>query len=178
MDAEREEKWEAVYEDARMLANFYVHAVAMQISRVRQEVSVSDQFVMRPFVDFEFLLVALVRLRRAACAIRKVPVAREAMQQAIKEYSDRLLALKNLRNITEHYDDYLLERERIYKADQSDPRAKTIRSGLLTKTMSQESIEWMKCSMNLNEIMAAAEALFEEIKAVRRALGGASQQLF
>ena len=167
MDTEQEEKWQeekwkAVYEDTRILANFYVHAVAMQISRVRQEVSASDQFVMRPFVDFEFLLVTLVRLRRAACAIRKMPVAREAMQQAIKEYDKRLPALKDLRNITEHYDDYLLKQGRIANAD---------RAGLLTKIMSPESIDWMGYSMNLNESMAAAEALFQEIKAVEKAIG-------
>ena len=162
MGVEQEEKWKALYEDARILANIYVHAVAMQISRVRQKVSDSDQFVMRPFADLEFLLVTLVRLKRAACAIREVPVAREAMQQAIKEYDKRLPALKDLRNITEHYDDYLLEQGRISKVD---------RSGLLTKTMSPESIDWMGYRMNLNEIMAAAEALFQEIKAVEKAIG-------
>ena len=164
MNAEQSEgKWKAVYEDARILANIYVHAVAMQISRVRQEVSGSDRFVMRQFVDFEFLLVTLVRLKRAACAIKKeVPVAREAMQQAIKEYDKRLPALKDLRDITEHYDDYLLKQGRISNVD---------RSKLLTKIMSPESIDWMGYSMNLNESMAAAEALFQEIKAVEKAIG-------
>ena len=171
MDAEQEEKWKAVYKDARILANIYVHAVAMQISRVRQEVSDSDLFIMRQFVDLEFLLVTLVRLKRAACAIREVPVAREAMQQVIKEYDRRLPALKNLRDITEHYDDYLLEQGRISKADRSGLLARTIRSGLLTKIMSPESIDWMGYSMNLNEIMAAAEALFQEIKAIEKAIG-------
>ncbi len=171
MDTEQKENWKAVYEDARILANFYVHAVAMQISRVRQEVSASDQFAMRPFVDFEFLLVTLVRLKRAACAIRKIPCAREAMQQAIKEYDKRLPALKNLRDITEHYDAYLLKKGQISRADREGLLAKTIREGLLTKTMSPESVDWMGYRMNLSESMAAAETLFQKIKAVEKAIG-------
>ena len=93
------------------------------------------------------------------------------MQQAIKEYDKRLPALKDLRDITEHYDAYLLKKGQISRADRTGLLAKTIREGLLTKTMSPESVDWMKYSMNLSESMAAAETLFQKIKAVEKAIG-------
>ena len=82
---------------------------------------------------------ALVRLRRAACAIEMIPIANETIRQMVEKYDMRLPALKKLRNFTEHYDDYILKQGRDRTID-----PETIRSGILTKYISTENINWIE----------------------------------
>ena len=163
MSVKQAEKWIAIYEDVRTIANTYTLMVELQISRIHEELQNDEFFIMRHFVDFEFLLVALFRLRRAACAIVRIPIARATIQRAIKNYDKRLPDLKKLRNISEHYDAYLLEEGH---DDTIDKEA--IRLSLLTKCRLNATIEWMGYTMNLNECKTAADELFLEIQAVRK----------
>ena len=96
--------------------------------------------------------------------LKSIPIANETIRQAVEKYDKRLPALKELRNITEHYDDYLLKqgRDRTIVLE-------SIRSGILTKYISTENIKWMEYVINLNECMTVAEELFLEIKTVRKA---------
>ena len=156
-------EWLAACDDALTVANNYVFAVVTQISRVREECADAELFVMRQFVEFEFLLVALTRLRRAAGVINLFPYTESNLSQAMAKYDERLLGLKQWRNITEHYDDYLLNIGRDKKLD-----PKTIRSGYMTKCMSYDSVEWMGFKFELDECLAAAEELYISMKAARK----------
>lgn len=163
MSVKQEDEWKALYEDARIIVNIYTLTVEMQISRVHEEVQNGEFFIMRQIVDFEFLLVALARLRRAACAIEMIPIAKGTIREAIKKYDKRLPDLMKLRNISEHYDAYLLKQGKDKTIDRD-----IIRSSLLTKCRLNATFEWMGYTMNLNECMTAAEELFLEIQAVRK----------
>ena len=156
-------EWLAACDDALIVANNFVFAVVMQISRVREERADVEPFVMRPFVDLEFLLVALTRLRRAANVINLFPYTETKLSQAMEKYDKRLSGLKQLRNITEHYDDYLLKKGKDKNID-----LKTIRSGLMTKCMSYDSVEWMDFRLDLDECLAAAEELYISMSAARK----------
>ena len=163
MRVKQEEEWKVLYEDIRIIANTYTLMVKLQISRIDEELQNDEFFIMRQFVDFEFLLVALFRLRRAACAIKRILIARATIQQAIENYDKRLPDLKKLRNISEHYDAYLLKQGKDDTIDRE-----TIRSSFLTKCRLNATFEWMGYTMNLNECMTAAEELFLEIQAIRK----------
>ena len=63
MSVKQEEEWKVLYEDIRIIANTYTLMVQLQISRIHEELQNDEFFIMRHFVDFEFLLVALFRLR-------------------------------------------------------------------------------------------------------------------
>ena len=163
MSVKEEEDWKVLYEDVRIIANTYTLMVKLQISRINEELQNDEFFIMRNFVDFEFLLIALFRLRRAACAIKSIPIAREAIQQVIENYDKRLPDLKKLRNISEHYDAYLLK-----EGEDGTIDKEAIRASFLTKCRLNATIEWMGYTMNLNECMTAAEELFFEIQTVRK----------
>ena len=160
-----DDDWIAYYEDTRTMANNYVYAVERQISRIRELPSADESFVMRQFVDVEFLLVALTRLRRAVCALQKIPAAAEKAKLAIAQFDQRVPHVKDLRDITEHYDDYLARngRNRRMSADR-------VRRGLLTKEMTQEQTQWMGYTIYFDECMEAALELFENIKIMRSLL--------
>ena len=156
-------EWLAACDDALIVANYFVFAVELQISRVREERVDVEPFVMRPFVDLEFLLVALTRLRRAANVINLFPYTETKLSQAIEKFDKRLSGLKQLRNITEHYDEYLLKIDRGKNID-----LKTIRSGYMTKCMSYDSVEWMDFRLDLDECLAAAKELYISMKSARK----------
>ena len=156
-------EWLAACDDALIVANNFVFSVAMQISRIREKRADVEPFVMRRFVDLEFLVVALTRLRRAANVINLFPYTETKLSQAMEKYDKRLSGLKQLRNITEHYDDYLLKKCRNKKID-----LKAIRSGYMTKCISYDSVEWMDFRLDLDECLAAAEELEISMKAARK----------
>ena len=107
MDASKPERdfiqekgeWLAACDDALIVANNFVFSVAMQISRIREKRADVEPFVMRPFVDLEFLVVGLTRLRRAANVINLFPYTETKLSQAMEKYDKRLSNLKQLRNI-------------------------------------------------------------------------------
>ena len=80
----------------------------------------------------------------------------------MEKYDKRLSGLKQLRNITEHYDDYLLKNGREKILD-----LKTIRSGYMTKCVSYDSVEWMEFKLNFDECLAASEELYNSMNAAR-----------
>ena len=156
-------EWLAACDDALIVAKNFEFAVVMQISRVREERADVEPFVMRSFVDLEFLLVALTRLRRAANVINSFPYTETKLSQAMEKYDRRLSGLKQLRNITEHYDDYLLKKDRGKIIN-----LKLIRSGYMTKCMSYDCVEWMDFKLDLDECQAASEELYTSMKAARK----------
>ena len=56
----------AVLEDARMLANRAAWSIELQIRRLNLDHREIEGFVMQPFVDFHYLLIAIGRLEKAA----------------------------------------------------------------------------------------------------------------
>jgi hypothetical protein len=76
----------ALWERSSSLANFHLHAMVMQIDRIRMPVEPNDQFVLRPIAEFEFLCVSLVRLRRAAALAATIPAIQPKIQAAIASF--------------------------------------------------------------------------------------------
>lgn len=64
----------ATYERARRLANMATWAVALQCRRIEQDKPLDGQFLLQAWTDFDFLVVALYRLRRTAALAGSVPL--------------------------------------------------------------------------------------------------------
>ncbi len=63
----------ATYERARRLANVAVWSVELQCRRLQSVEPEDATFVLRKWADFDFLVVALTRLRRAAQLAASIP---------------------------------------------------------------------------------------------------------
>ena len=157
--------WIATYEDARFIANLYVYAVRSQIDRIQEVSPEEDSFIMRQFIDIEFLLTALIRLRRCAYMLSEIPQARYLMKNAIDDFDRENPHIKPLRDITEHYDEYLRKIGRNQDIDKD-----IVRKGILKKILSEEDMEWMGFRVNFNSCLKSAEVLFEKVKEVRGSL--------
>jgi hypothetical protein len=159
----RQEHELALWDRSRSLANFHIHAVAMQVARFRDAIKApDDQFVLRPIAEFQFLCVSLVRLKRAAQMAATVPSIEPEMQTAIAAYDAAIPRLDTLRNVAEHFNDYVLEKGR----DKSLTPAE-FRAGLQVMSFSESVVYWFDIELNIDDCLNAAEALFQAIKKAR-----------
>lgn len=159
MDEAELAKWDR----SRSLASFHVHAIAMQVRRIRTPISPDDEFVLRPIAEFGFLCVSLIRLRRAAIIAASIPSLRDKIEAALGDYDKAIPGVKKLRDIAEHFDDYILMKGR----DKTIP-ASRIRSGLQVASWSQDSFCWLDVELKFDDCLKAAFDLFFVIKKLVR----------
>lgn len=161
----------ALWDRSRSLANFHIHAVAMQIARIKDAcerlddeiaLALDDQFVLRPIAEFQFLCVSLVRLRRAAVLAATIPSIKREIRAAIAAYDAAIPRLGTLRNVAEHFDDYVLQRGR----DKS-LTATEFSASLQVLSFSDTGVNWFDIELKFDDCLAVAEALFQAIKKAR-----------
>jgi hypothetical protein len=147
----------ATYERARRLANIAIWSVHVQCRRLRAAEPEDADFVLRKWADFEFLVVALTRLRRAARLAAQVPGLESSLLAAIKTFDSTLPGLKRFRNVAEHIDDYAVDRGRERSVD---------RRSLEVSTFNSEgpTLHWLGSALNATEALQASERLFTAVK--------------
>lgn len=73
---------DATYERARRLANVALWAIDLQCRRLSSADAIDGAFVFRKWADFDFLVVALTRLRRAVVLAANVPALERPVSHA------------------------------------------------------------------------------------------------
>jgi hypothetical protein len=145
----------ATYERARKLANIAMWTIALQRRRLKTREPEDGEFLFRRWADFQFLIVALTRLRRAATLSTKVPELKAAMQNALKSFDSQLPMLKNMRDTAEHFDDYALDKGRNRSIERG-----SLEMGVIGET----EFEWLGYKLNADSAASAAQQLFKEIQ--------------
>lgn len=146
------------YERARRLANIALWGVSLQCRRLASSEPEDATFVLRRWTDFDFLIVCLTRLRRAATLAARVPQVRGQMVEAIAAFDAALPSLRRMRNVAEHIDDYATEQGR------ETPFVP--RQSLEVSMMSVDGMElnWIGGHLNAAEALVASRRLFEAMK--------------
>jgi len=147
-------------EEARHFANVYVHSVQLQISRIRQPPT--EEFPLASTVDFEFLLISLRKLRRAAELVQRIPPVQLDMDLAIKRFDSALPYLAVLRNASEHFDEHLEGRDRGKCLVQNYP------SSFSTFLESKGGYVWLNKDINFQDCLNASGALFDAVRNANR----------
>ena len=145
----------ATYERARRLANIAIWTAQLQRRRLSTNEPEDGEFLFRRWADFQFFIVALTRLRRAAVLAAKVPSINNDIQDAIKEFDAALPMLKEMRDVAEHFDDYALDRGRIKAI-----RRQALEVGVIGPTIFQ----WLRYELNADTALKAAQGLFRSIQ--------------
>lgn len=146
----------ATYERARRLANVANWSVHLQCRRLESSEPEDAAFVLRRWADFDFLIVALMRLRRAAQLAADLSELKTAPAPAIAEFDNSLPGLKDMRNVAEHIDEYAVDQG----------RKKTIlRQSLEVSTMDADgpTLHWLETRLNARAAVRASETLFAAI---------------
>jgi hypothetical protein len=153
----------ATYERARRLANIAVWTIALQHRRLRSIEPEDGEFLFRKWMDFQFLIVALTRLRRAGVLATKVPSIKTDMEAALREFDAALPALNKMRNIAEHFDDYAMDVGR----DSSVSRH-SLEVGVVNET----NFQWLDGELNSDVALASARRLFQALQLVGPTVSG------
>jgi hypothetical protein len=146
----------ATYERARRLANLALWSIDLQCRRLRTSEPEDEAFIFRKWADFGFLIVALVRLRRAASLAARISEIRSIMLLALAQFDAALPDLKTMRDVAEHIDDYALERGK---------NKTVVRQSLEVSAMEVgPTLEWLNGRLNAEEALQAAGKLFRSIQ--------------
>ncbi|RIK76749.1 hypothetical protein DCC62_10905 [candidate division KSB1 bacterium] len=98
----------ATYERARRLAILSILAVNLQSRRSNTSEPEDTVSVFRRWSDFDFLIIALTRSRRAVKLAATIPEIQPVLESALDEFDFSLAELKKLRDVAEQINDYAL----------------------------------------------------------------------
>jgi len=150
---------ESTYWRARRLANVSLWAIELQCRRLRSTEPEDDTFVFRKWADFDFLIVALTRLRRAAKLAAKLPEIQSELVPAIKDFDSGLPHLKKMRDVAEHIDDYAVDKGR---------ETSVQRYGLEVSSLYDDeegiALEWLGHALNSDMALTKSRNLFAVIQ--------------
>lgn len=146
-----EEKEISNYEDARHLANIGVWSVELQVERLKKEDQDDAEFVMRKAADFHFLVVALMRVRRAATLVSKS----SNIKNAIGKFDKEVPSLRSMRNVLEHIDDYI---------DGKGRDTSVVIGELFIYAFGSDKVAWSKYEIDLEKALKASANLFKAIQ--------------
>jgi len=149
-------------DEAHHFANLYVHAVRLQIKRMSQDPS--DEFPLSWFVDFEFLLISLRKLRRSAQLVQRIPSCESEMKIALNAFDEALPWLADLRNASEHFDEHLEGKDRDKNLVSSYPSQFSTLLGI------EGGVEWLGKKVIFDTCLDAAGALFSAVRTAHRGL--------
>jgi len=81
---------EATYERSRRLANFALWSIDLQCRRLGLPEPGDHDFVFRKLADWDFLIIALTRLRRAALLASTIQETKQIITTAILNFDNAL----------------------------------------------------------------------------------------
>ncbi len=139
------------------MANVAMWSIELQCRRLETVEPEDAKFVLRKWADFDFLIVALTRLRRATGLAAQIPQLQPSLSTALVQFDKALPDLKKMRDVAEHVDDYAV--------DQGRHRAVS-RKSLEVSTMEADgpTLCWLQARLNVREASLASRALFAALK--------------
>jgi hypothetical protein len=153
----------ATFERAFRPSNIAMHSVALQVRRLRSAEPEDVAFIFRKWSDFDFLVVALTRMRRSVQLACELPQVKPALESALHDFDERLPGLKRTRDVAEHVGDYALERGHLRSVS---------RFVLETYSLSARgpSLNWLGARVNASSPLRAAERLFLAMQTAKTVL--------
>lgn len=145
----------ATYERARQLANVALWTIDIQRRRLNSTEPEDKDFPLRSWSDFQFLIVALIRLRRAAELAAKVPSIESSMRIALRNFDSVLPHLKTMRDVAEHIDDYGID---------VGKNKNISRKSLEVSSWDNRNWSWLGFETDIDAALLAGVQLFEALK--------------
>ena len=149
----------AMVERSWSLMNEGMRAIDLQRRRLRSIEPEDAEFIFRWWVDLQFLIVALRRLRRSAELAIRVSTAKSIVADAIKQFDQELPMLQKMRNVGEHINDYAVDSE---KRRHKDVERFSLQVGSFDGT----TYEWLGACLNIDEAHFASIHLWEAVRSV------------
>jgi hypothetical protein len=159
---------------AARLANDNLTAIDLQIRRIRNPDETDDNWPFIVWLDFQFLVISLARIRRAANIAKAVHAVHDCVQDALTDFDREVPDVLTMRNVAEHIDEYSqdLPTRRQRRAD----GVKLIgRRSLEVGSWSSDHFTWLGFTIKFDDALAAAVKLYCAIKESRTRLDSQSE---
>lgn len=150
-----------ILERAKSLCNEACFTVALQKRRLQSAEPEDGVFIFRWWADFQFLIVALYRLRRAAELAKKVSGVRKVMKRAISEFDKSLPNLRKMRDVGEHIDAYAIDAQTRHHEGVN-------RRQLQVGSWDGRVFRWLEHELDIHIAQKAASKLFQAVKLVAK----------
>lgn len=148
---------QATLERAVRLASESMRAVDLQVRRIRGSEPEDDEWLFRAWMDLQFLIVALWRLRLVGHLAARI---NDGVQKALKVFNREIPDLKLMRDVAQHLDEYAI--------DAGHQRCVGHRS-LEVGDLNTDEFQWLGGTLNLPQARQAAVVLYLSIKQARDA---------
>jgi hypothetical protein len=154
----------ATIERAARLTNEAMWVVALQRRRLTTTEPEDRSFPGRLWADWQFFIVALIRLRAAAKIACAVPEVRDEAARALAAFDDGL-PIRRMRDVGEHIDDYAVGRGK-----HSDVERRALEVGSFDST----TLRWHITpeELNADTALAHSEALSDVIRRMTQRFTG------
>jgi hypothetical protein len=154
----------ATIERAARLTNEAMWVVALQRRRLKTTEPEDHSFPGRLWADWQFFIVALIRLRAAAKIACAVPSARNEIGHALATF-DQGLPIRRMRDVGEHIDDYAVGRGKHRDVD---------RRALEVGSFDATTLRWRITpeELNADTALVHAQALCDVVRRIARPLVG------
>jgi hypothetical protein len=144
-------------------ANEAMFTVVLQLRRVASDEPEDKEFVFRRWADWQFLIVALRRLQRAAELGATTPTGAKVITAALVQFRSQIPGLTTMRNVAEHIDSYAVD-------DPKRHHKSVDRWQLQVGQLSSDEYVWLGHTLNAAHVKATAEALFVAVRTAYRSL--------
>lgn len=155
----------ATLERCWRMVNNELYAIALQRRRLRSVEPEDEQFIMRWWTDLGFMILALLRLRRAAALPLKTMYGSATLRAALRHFDASLPGLRLMRNVGEHAHDYAVEQGYAKEID---------RRQLEVGQWDETTFRWLQNTdgtpheLNIDEALAAAENLWAVLRELKQ----------
>lgn len=146
---------------AVMHANRAMFTIDMQVRRIASQEPEDSKFPFRQIADFQFLIIAATRLRRAANLARRAPETETQIAEAMSQFNRLLPGLKDARDVAEHFDEYSIGKG---KMKNIEPRGLEV----FMLTNGGNTLTWLDKSISTQDVLIASEHLFRELKCAQK----------
>lgn len=148
----------ATLERCCRLVEVELQAAALQRRRLQTTEPEDDSFDLRWWIDLQFFILALWRLRRAAGLLHGSRYESQQVRSALASFDATTPSLRTMRNIGEHADEYAIDSPKRHE--------KTIdRRQLETGSWDGQTFQWLqkdddtRHELNVDTALDAAQAL-------------------
>ena len=148
---------EEILNRAMIRANRAMFTIQMQVRRIGDSEPEDVSFLGRQMADFEFLVVAASRLRRAGNLAKKAQETSGKIANALAAFDNAIPELKKFRDIAEHIDEYSVD-------DGWDKSIERQHLENFAVTNGGKTFTWLDCSINVDELADASLALYLSVK--------------
>lgn len=146
---------QATLDRAVRLASESMRAVNLQVRRVRGSEPEDDEWLFRAWMDLQFLIVALWRLRLVGHLAARIDVG---VRKALDVFNRAIPDLKLMRDVAQHLDEYAID---------AGHQTCVGRRSLEVGRLNTDEFHWLGGTLNLPQAQQAVEVLYLSIKQAR-----------